>query len=304
MYKKRIVVFGTRGQELTSRHLEKLVECGANIVALVEAPPGSIISVHKVKNPYEDINDVAARLNIPLFSPKDPNDPEFINTIKKYNPNVIIVLCYQFFLKKRLLAVPVMGAINFHNSPLPRHAGRHPGFWTIWYGDKESGMVVHFLDAGIDTGDIIYQTKVPVLPGDTIDKVYKRVFDTSEKLIGRLLDDIENESIPRKSQDFSKYLYNYEITEKDYELDFRQSAEVLFGRVKMAPGKFYFLMEGQKYGIQDCSIMEEPVKNRNFETGVPYVMNKKLVFVTPRKYLQVNEIIKDGKSIDPLLLVK
>ncbi len=303
MYKTRIAFFGTRGQELTSRHLEMFIKLKANIVAFVEAPPGTISTVHTEKDPYEGINEVAVRLNIPILCPRNPKGPDFLNALKGLRPDVYIVICYQFYLTEEALDIPPLGAINFHTSLLPRHAGMHPGFWTIWYGDRETGMVVHYMDGGIDTGDIIYETRVPVKPGDTVNDLYRRVWTTSTPLVEGLLKDLDSRSLPRKPQDLSKYLYNYEITEKDFELDFRQPAEVLSGRVKMGPGKFYFIFNGEKYFVKDCSVIEEYVKTRKFQTGVPFTVNDKLVFATPRRFLQIDRIIRDGVEIDPVSLV-
>jgi methionyl-tRNA formyltransferase len=303
MYRTRIVLFGTRGQELTSCHLDRFVRHGANIVGLVEAPPGSMSTTHKVKDPYEGIDEVAARLKLPLLCPKSPKDPSFLQAIRGLRPDVIVVNCYQFYLTKELLDIPPLGAINFHASFLPRHAGMHPIFWAIWYGDKETGMVVHYLDEGIDTGDIIYETRVPVLAGDTVNDLYHRIFETSMPLVKRLLDDLDARSLTRKPQDPAKYFYNYEIEEKDYELDFRQPADVLFGRVMMAPGKFYFTLKGENYHVTKCSAVDEPVNTRRFRTGVPYKMNGRLTFVTPRKFFRVEQVVKDGSTFDPISLI-
>ncbi len=303
MYTTRIIFFGTRGQELTSCHLDRFVKLKANLVGLVEAPPGTISTVHKEKDPYEGINEVADRLKIPLLCPMSPKDPDFIRELKELKPDVFIVVCYQFYLTKEVRGIPPLGAINFHTSLLPRHAGMHPGFWTIWYGDKETGMVIHFMDEGIDTGDIIYETRVPVLQGDTINELYHRAWNTSMPLVERLLNALDARSLPRKPQDKKKYFYNYEITEKDFELDFRQPAEILLGRVKMEPGKFCFTIDGEKYFVKDCTVLDEPVNTRRFQIGVTYAFNNKLLFVTPNRFLQIEGVIKDGKEIDPLTLV-
>jgi methionyl-tRNA formyltransferase len=302
-YNTRIVFWGTQGQELTNCHLAKFVELGSNLVGFVEAPLGTISTVHTEQDPYEGIHEVAARLGKPLLCTRNPKDPAFINELRALEPDMFVIISYQFYLTKQVLSIPPQGAINFHTSLLPRHAGMHPGFWTIWYGDRETGMVVHYLDEGIDTGDIIYETKVPVIPGDTIDALYHRVWNTSIPLVERLLIDLENRTLPRRPQDQSKYLYNYEITEKDFELDFRQPAETLYGRIKMSPGDFYFTYQGQRYHVVNSTVVEELTKTRKYETGHPYVMNGKLVFVTPRRFLQIEQLLKEGKPIDPLGIV-
>jgi methionyl-tRNA formyltransferase len=303
MYGTRIVYFGTRGQELTSCHLEQFVRHGANIVAFVEAPPGSIVSTHKAKDPYDGIDVVAARLKVPLLSPKNPNDPAFIASIRDFRPDIIVVNCYQFFLHQEILAVPPLGAVNFHASFLPRHAGMHPIFWTIWYGDRETGMVVHFLDGGIDTGDVIYRTRVPVMPGDTVNTLYHRIFETSMPLVKRFLDDLEARRLPRTPQDMSQYFYNYEIEERDYELDFRQPAEVLLGRVQMLPGRFYFTLGGATYFVNECSVVDEHRASRRFFTGRPVAAGGHLVFATPRRFLRIESVTRDGRQVDPLSLL-
>jgi methionyl-tRNA formyltransferase len=304
MFKTRIVFWGTQGQELTGRHLAEFMKLRANIVGFVEAPPGSISTVHTEKDPYEGINDVAARLSIPIFSPENPKDRDFIEALKILNPGVFVIICYQFYLTKEVLTIPPLGAINFHTSLLPRHAGMHPGFWTIWYGDRETGMTVHYLNEGIDTGDIIYETRVPVRPGDTINEVYDRVWNSSIPLVEQLLHDLDSSSLPRKQQDMSHYLYNYEITEKDFELNFRQPAEVLFGKVKMRPGKFYFILNGSRYFVKDCRVISEPVETRKFASGIPFSLKNKLVFATPRNFLQIEALVKNGMEIDPLSIIK
>jgi methionyl-tRNA formyltransferase len=303
MFKTRILFWGTRGQEMTSRHLAEFVRCGANLIGFVEAPPGSISTVHTEEDPFEGIDEVASRLGKPLLCPKNPGEPGFIEALKNIEPQVFIIISYQFYLPGEILSIPPLGAINFHTSLLPRHAGMHPGFWTIWYGDRETGMVVHYLDAGIDTGDIIYETRVPVRRGDTIDGVYHRVWETSTSLVKTLLEDLDAGTLPRRPQDLSRYHYNYEIVEQDFELDFRQPAEILYGRVVMRPGKFYFLHRGEKYFVRKCTVVDEPVYTRRFYPGVPYDMNGELVFVTPNKFLRVDELLKGGSPVHPLSIL-
>jgi methionyl-tRNA formyltransferase len=151
-------------------------------------------------------------------------------------------------------------------------------------------MTIHLMDNGLDTGDIIYQSKVPVLPGDTIATLYDRIWDSSETLVPKLLKSLDTGEIPRKPQDMSKYFYNYEISEKDFELDFRQPANTLYGRVKMMPGKFYYIYNGKKHYVEDCSIVKEPKKNRKYIFRTPIDDNGKIFFLTPRNYLKIEKI--------------
>ena len=295
MNKKKIIFFGTPVWELTSRHLKMFLDNKANIVAFVEADTKNISTTVTKKDPYENIADVAGRLNIPAYCPKDMKEPEFINFLKSFDADIFIVCGFQFYLPEIILNITPLGVINFHSSLLPRHAGMHPGFFTIWYGDRESGMVIHFMDNVLDTGDIIYQSKVPVYPGDTIAMLYDRIWDSSEPLVKKLLEEIESGCLPRTPQDMSRYLYNYELSEKDFELDFRQPAEILYGRVKMLPGKFYYLWNEEKYYVEDCSIIKESKNNRKYIFRKPLEHDGKIIFLTPRHYLQIDRVSKIKK---------
>ena len=180
----------------------------------------------------------------------------------------------------------------------------HPGFFTIYYGDKESGMTLHYMDCGLDTGDIVYLSKVPVYLGDDIASLYDRIWDSSEALIDRLLKDLEKKSLPRIPQNMSKYLYNYELSDKDFELDFRIEAEILFGRVVMMPEKFYFSFNNKKYYVKECSVVKEPEIGRFYNLRKPFLYNNKITFITPKYYLQIERLIRNGKEIDPISLLK
>ncbi len=264
----------------------------ANIVAFVEADIKKISTTVTKKDPYENIACVAKRLNIPIYCPEDLKEQEFIKYLKSFSADVFIVCGFQFYIPETILNIPPLGVINFHSSLLPRHCGMHPGFFTIWYGDRESGMTIHFMDNGLDTGDIIRQSKVSVFAGDTIATLYNRIWDSSETLVPKLLKDLDNENLPRTPQDMSTYFYNYELSEKDFELDFRQPAEILYGRVKMLPGKFYYIWNGKKYYVKDCTIVKESKKNRKYILRTPIDDNGKTIFLTPRRYLQIDKVRK------------
>ena len=289
-YEKKIIFFGTPVWELTSRHLKMFLENNANIVAFVEADIEKLSTTVTKEDPYENITSVARRLNIPTYIPKNLKEPEFIKYLKSFNADIFIVCGFQFYIPEIVLEIPPMGVINFHSSLLPRHCGMHPGFFTIWYGDRESGMTIHLMDNGLDTGDIIYQSKVPVYPDDSIASLYDRIWDSTEALIPKLLDNIERGILPRKPQDMSRYFYNYEISDKDFELDFRQPADVLCGRIKMMPGRFYYIWDGKRYYVGDCAVIKEPKKNRCYNFRTPIDNDGKIIFLTPRNYLQIERI--------------
>jgi len=302
--KKRIVFFGSEEMDFTSRHLDYFLKFNPNIVGFVVDTRGVRSTTVSKSSAFQDILEIAEEKDIPVLNPETVINTGLTDDLKKLDPDIFIVCGYQFFLPGEIIDLPPMGTLNFHASLLPRHSGMHPGFWTIYYGDKFSGMVIHFMDKGIDTGDIAYRSKIPVNPGDTIETLYERIYGTCPGLIKQLMTDMENNAIPGTPQNYSDYIYNYEIISKDFELDFRQPAEVLMGRIKMLPGKFYFFLDGEKYFVEDCIVFKEHVDTRKFETGKPYMLDNEIYFVTPRGFLKITSAEKDGQKADLLSLVK
>ena len=294
MRKKRIVIIGTRTWELTSIHLEYFVKNNANIVGILESPTEGITTTTSGGSSSKPINVVAEELNIPIICGK-PKEEGVMDQIREWAPDMIVVIGYQFFLPDEFLNIPPMGVLNFHTSLLPRHCGRHPGFWTIWYGDEQSGMAVHFMDSGLDTGEIAYKSHVPVENGDTVDSLYDRIWKSDEAVVKQLLDDVENDCVPRTPQDKSEYTYNYVPHEKDFELDFRQSAQLLVNRHLVKPGKSYVVLNGEQYPISEITAIDEPTTSRNFKLNTPYECNGELVYMTPNKWLQVNLLVSSGE---------
>ena len=295
MSKKRIVIIGTRTWELTSIHLDYFVKNDANIVGILESPTEGITTTTSGGSSSKPIHVVAEEQKIPIICGK-PKEEGVMDQVREWAPDIVIVIGYQFFLPDEFLEIPPMGVLNFHTSLLPRHCGRHPGFWTIWYGDEQSGMAVHFMDSGLDTGEIAYKSFVPVENEDTVDSLYDRIWKSDEAVVKQILNDIESDSVPRTPQDKSEYTYNYVPHEKDFELDFRQCAQLLVNRHAVKPGKSYVVLNGEQYPISKCTAIDEPTTSRNFKLATPYECNGSLVYMTPNQWLQVDELTVDGES--------
>jgi methionyl-tRNA formyltransferase len=99
-----------------------------------------------------------------------------------------------------LLEVPRLLAANFHASLLPAYRGLHPLYWALQIGERWVGLTVHVIDSGIDTGDILYQVRVPVEPGDSVSRLYDRVMAESVPLVPRLITDAVAGTLVRRPQ--------------------------------------------------------------------------------------------------------
>jgi methionyl-tRNA formyltransferase len=167
------------------------------------------------------------KLNVPFLIAKNVNDISFLKSIKKYDADLFISMSYNQILKKDILSIPPKGFINCHAGAIPFYRGRNPLNWALINGEKKYGITVHFVDEGIDTGDIIIQKKYPIQINDT----YKILLDHAVYECASVLFDsikkIQNNSVIRIKQTdihsvgtyFGRRIIGDEI------IDFNQSSE-------------------------------------------------------------------------------
>ena len=97
----------------------------------------------------------------------DINAPSFVEKIRELKPDLIVVAIFSQILKKDIINIPTMGCINIHPSLLPKYRGPNPYFWVLHNKEKETGVTIHYINEGIDSGSIIASRAMPVTTVDT-----------------------------------------------------------------------------------------------------------------------------------------
>jgi len=139
--------------------------------------------------------------NIKIYQPeKIRKNTEFIEEIKKINPDVICVVAYGKILPKELLDIPRLGCINVHGSLLPKYRGAAPIQWAVINGEKVTGITTMYMDIGMDTGDMILKQEVEIEDNETTGELWERLSDIGGKLLVETLEKIENGTAPRIPQ--------------------------------------------------------------------------------------------------------
>ena len=133
----------------------------------------------------------AKKKGIPVFAIKTPNSKAFREQLQSLKPDVIINQS-QSIIKKELLSIPSIGVINRHNALLPKNRGRLTPFWVVYKQENETGVSIHFVDEGIDSGAIIVQEKYIVLPKDTFNSLVKKNYQIAPKAMLKALELLEN----------------------------------------------------------------------------------------------------------------
>ena len=165
---------------------------------------------------------------------------------------------YIQILKPSLLAIPRIVAANFHASLLPAYRGKHPVFWALRNGERSAGLTVHVMQAGLDTGDILFQVRLRTRKRDSVATLYDRIMDGSLGLVRRLVDDAANGTLHRKPQARAGASYYSSTSEEDFRLDWSADAEQLRRWICTSPGKCFCDLSRQRIFFLDAEKERSP----------------------------------------------
>ncbi len=167
----------------------------------------------------------------------DPPKPKHVRAeLEAMRPDAIVVVAYGHIFRPWLLALPPLGCVNVHFSLLPRHRGAAPVAWAILEGDAESGVSTMRLDAGVDTGPVYLQERVPLAADETQATLAARLAEAGAALLARTLRGIADGTLPASPQPDEGATHARMLTAEDGRLDWSRPAEELERRVRgLAP---------------------------------------------------------------------
>lgn len=174
----RIVFFGTPDFAVAS--VAALVNAGAQVVAIVTAPDkpaGRGMQLHA-----SAVKQYAVSENIPVLQPLKLKNPEFIAELEALKADLHVVVAFRM-LPEAVWNMPPLGTINVHASLLPQYRGAAPINWAIINGETETGVTTFKLQHEIDTGNVLLQKKVAILPEDNIGTLYEKLMKTGAELL-------------------------------------------------------------------------------------------------------------------------
>lgn len=139
-------------------------------------------------------------LGIPVYAIRRPGAQEFLDLVRQWQVDVACVACFSRILPAHLLALPTHGFLNLHPSLLPNYRGPEPIFWQLRDGVEALGVTIHWMDAGVDTGDIATQAPVVVEDGLTWAEIERRCADAGAQLLLDVCNKLEQEKVERIPQ--------------------------------------------------------------------------------------------------------
>lgn len=259
----KIVFMGT--PDFAEKSLEAVYNAGHEILAVVTNPDRP--KGRGMKMVASPVKEFAVSKDLKIYQPeKVRKNVEFIEEIKKIEPDVICVVAYGKILPKEILEIPKFGCINVHGSLLPKYRGAAPIQWAVINGEKVTGVTTMYMDVGMDTGDMILKEETEIVPDETTGELWDRLAQIGADLLVKTLEQIENKTAPRipQGEDFSMApMLDKEMSKIDWESKTAQEIKNLVRGLNPIMGTYSYL-NGKKIKIWKVDVVEansEDTKN-------------------------------------------
>ncbi|WP_037413510.1 methionyl-tRNA formyltransferase [Shewanella xiamenensis] len=223
-----IIFAGT--PDFAARHLQALINSHHNVIAVYTQPDRPAGRGKKLT--ASPVKELALAHNIPVYQPgslrKEPAQQE----LAALNADIMVVVAYGLILPKVVLDTPRLGCINVHGSILPRWRGAAPIQRALWAGDKETGVTIMQMDIGLDTGDMLLKTYLPIEDDDTSASLYEKLAQQGPDALLQALEGLANGTLAAEKQDETLANYAEKLSKEEARLDWTKSATQLWQEVR------------------------------------------------------------------------
>ncbi|MBI4209148.1 MAG: methionyl-tRNA formyltransferase [Deltaproteobacteria bacterium] len=228
-YMLRVVFMGT--PQFAVPALEALGASGDSVIAVVTQPDRPKGRGQKIQSP--PVKVVAERDRIPVFQPeKIRKNLEFLESLKKLKPDLIVVAAYGMILPKEILDLARFGCINIHPSLLPKYRGAAPIPWAILNGDAKTGVTIMKLNEQMDAGDILMQKEEAIFPNDTTSTLEERLSKLGAQMLIETIQLLKMGKLVPVPQDSSKAVIIPLLKKGDGKIDWSESTEKIIRKVR------------------------------------------------------------------------
>lgn len=216
----RVIFMGT--PDFSVGTLEALIAAGHEVCLAVTQPDKPKGRGGRMQ--YTPVKEKALFYNIPVYQPKRVRDPECVEELRKYKADVMVVVAFGQILPKEILEMTPYGCINVHASLLPKYRGAAPIQWAIIEGEKVTGVTTMQMDEGLDTGDMILKTEVPVTADETGESLHDKLAAAGAALCVETLKALEDGTAVREKQGDSPTAYAKMLTKELGNIDWAEPA--------------------------------------------------------------------------------
>lgn len=292
----RVVFMGT--PDFSVGTLRELVKAGHEVVGVVSQPDkpkgrGKSLMPTPVK-------EAALELGLPVYQPKKVREPEFIEILRKLEPEVIVVVAFGQIIPQEILDLPPYGCINVHASLLPKYRGAAPIQWAVINGEPQSGVTIMKMDAGLDTGDMITKVVVPIAEEETGGSLFDKLSAAGARLLVDTLPSLTNgTAVYEKQPEESPTPYAAMIQKQMGNIDWNRPAveiERLVRGLNPWPSA-YTKLKGKTLKIWKAQVIEESENDAALAPGTVIQADTHGLYVkTGQDILNITELQLEGKK--------
>ena len=216
----KIVFMGT--PDFAAGALEALISAGHEITAVVTQPDKPKGRSRELIPP--PVKQCALKHHIPVMQPRRIKTPEAVAELRQYPADVYIVAAFGQILSQEILDIPRYRSLNIHASLLPKYRGTSPIQQVIIDGEEKTGITIMQMDAGIDTGDMLYKKEIPIEDTDNYETLHDKLMVLGGEAIVEALALLEQGKLTPEKQDDSLSSYVPLIEKEMGRIDFTRSA--------------------------------------------------------------------------------
>lgn len=238
--------------------------------------------------------------NIPIELSENINSREFISRVEKYEADLFVSMSFNQIFRNEMINLPRYKTINCHAGKLPFYRGRNILNWALINDEKEFGITVHYMDEGIDTGDIILQETYPITDEDNYSTLLDRAYDGCAGILYRAIKMIQNgDVIPVRQQDIDPIgMYCGMRMQGDEVIDWSQTSRDIFNfiRALCIPGpQAASWIKGNKITINRARMIPGACAYKNTAGQVVGRTQEGLLVKTGDTILEITEYTYSGK---------
>ena len=211
--------------------LEALIASAHEVVAVVTQPDKPRGRSGKPQMP--PVKEIALAHSLPVLQPEKIRMPESVAEIREFGPvGAVVVAAYGQIIPKDLLDWPRYGCINVHGSILPKYRGAAPIQHALIAGEKQTGVTTMLMDEGLDTGDILLQKAIDIVPNENYGELQDRLSWLGAELLIRTLNELEDGSIAAIPQDDEIATHARSLSREAGAIDWTLSADDIVNRIR------------------------------------------------------------------------
>lgn len=223
----RIVFMGTPDFAIPS--LEKLINSKHEVVGVVtgpDKPRGR--GLHLSESP---VKKFSKEHNLKILTPENLKSDDFFNSLKELAPDLLVVVAFRI-LPEKIFSLPPLGTVNLHASLLPKYRGAAPINWALINGETKTGLSTFFIQKKVDTGDLILQKEIDILPEENFGELHDRMANLGADFLLETLDLIEKGEAKPIRQDDAQATPAPKITPEHCRIDWSKEAVQIKNQIR------------------------------------------------------------------------